>query len=81
MRPLSTEEVILYLEVLDLRERLIARLAIFEGMRPGEIFALRWRSVRDEIIRVEQRVYKRLLDMPKSGKTREEQCPMAQCFC
>src|SRR5262249_32944912 len=53
------------------RERLIARLAIFEGMRPGEIFALRWRSVRDEVIRVEQRVYKRLLDTPKNGKTRE----------
>jgi integrase len=28
-------------EVLDLREKLIARLAIIEGMRPGEILALR----------------------------------------
>jgi len=71
MRPLSTEEVIQYLEVFDLREKLIARLAIFEGMRPGEIFALRWKSVCDEIIRVEQRVYKRLLDTPKNGKARE----------
>jgi integrase len=71
MRPLSKEEVNQYLEVFDLRERLIARFAIFEGMRPGEIFALRWKSVRDEIIRVEQRVYKGLLDTPKNGKTRE----------
>jgi integrase len=71
MRPLSEEEVNQYLEVFDLRERLIARFAIFEGMRPGEIFALRWKSVRDEIIRVEQRVYKGLLDTPKNGKTRE----------
>jgi hypothetical protein len=61
----------IYLEVFDLREKLIARLAIFEGMRPGEIFALRWKLVRDEIIRVEQRVYERLLDSPKNGKTRE----------
>ena len=27
---------------------LIARLAIFEGMRPGEILALRWKSFADE---------------------------------
>jgi integrase len=71
MRPLTEEEVNQYLEVFDLREELIVRLAIFEGMRPGEILALRWKSVRDEMIRVEQRVYKRLFDTPKNGKTRE----------
>jgi hypothetical protein len=46
MRSLTEEEVNKYLEVFDLRERLIARLAIFEGMRPGEILALRWRVGR-----------------------------------
>jgi integrase len=71
MRPLTEEEVNQYLEAFGLREKLIARLAIFEGMRPGEILALRWTSVRDEIIRVEQRVYKRLFDTPKNGKVRE----------
>jgi hypothetical protein len=30
------------LEVLDLRERLIVKLAIIAGMRPGEIFGLTW---------------------------------------
>jgi len=35
------EEVLEYLEVFDLREELISRLAIYEGMRPGEILALR----------------------------------------
>src|ERR1035437_8062224 len=39
MRPLTEEEVNIYLEALDLREKLIARFAIFEGMRPGEILA------------------------------------------
>ena len=71
MRPLTEEEVREYLQVLDLREKLISRLAIFEGMRPGEILAIRWRAVSSDAIRVEQRVYKRVFDMPKNGKVRE----------
>jgi integrase len=71
MRPLTVEEVNTYLEVFDLREKLIARLAIFEGMRPGEILALRWKSVTGETITVAERVYKRVLNTPKNGKTRE----------
>ncbi|MFN3325857.1 MAG: tyrosine-type recombinase/integrase [Bryobacteraceae bacterium] len=71
MRPLTEEEVHTYLEAFGLREKLIARLAIFEGMRPGEILALRWKSVAGGIIRVEQRVYKRKFNTPKNGKTRE----------
>lgn len=71
MRPLTEEEVNTYLEIFDLREALIARLAIFEGMRPGEILALRWKSVAGETIRVTERVYKRVLNTPKNGKTRE----------
>jgi integrase len=71
LRPLTEEEVNTYLEVFDLREKLIARLAIFEGMRPGEILALRWKSVAGEIIRVQERVYKRVFNTPKNGKTRE----------
>jgi integrase len=60
-----------YLEAFDLREKLIARLAIIEGMRPGEILALRWKSVAGARILVEQRVYKRVLGTPKNGKARE----------
>lgn len=71
MRSLTRKEVATYLEALDLRERLIARLAIFEGLRPGEILALRWKSVADEILRVRERLYDRKLDTPKSGKPRE----------
>src|SRR5260370_35725020 len=71
MRPLTEAEVNRYLEVFDIREKLIARFAIFEGMRPGEILALRWKSVADEMIRVDQRVYRRVLDTPKNGKARE----------
>lgn len=71
MRPLTEEEVNSYLEVFDLREKLIARLAIFEGMRPGEILALRWRALAGDVLRVDERVYKRVLNTPKNGKKRE----------
>jgi len=71
MRPLTEEEVAKYLGVFDLREKLIARLAIFEGLRPGEILAFRWKALEGDIIRVDQRVYKRVLNTPKNGKTRE----------
>ena len=71
MRPLTEEEVMEYLEVFDLREELISRLAIYEGMRPGEILALRWKVVHLCAVSVEQRVYKRVFDTPKNGKIRE----------
>jgi len=71
MRPLTKEEVNQYLEVFDLREKLIARLAIFEGMRPGEILALRRKSIVGDTIQVAERVYKRVLNTPKNGKARE----------
>ena len=71
LRPLTEEEVNQYVEALDLREKLIARLTIFEGMRPGEILALRWRCFAGDIFRIEERVYKRVFDTPKNGKTRE----------
>ena len=71
LRPLTKEEVNNYLDIFNLREQLIVRLAIFEGMRPGEIFALRWKSIQGDAIRIEQRVYKRVFDTPKNGKVRE----------
>lgn len=71
MRPLTEEEVREYLNTFDIREELISRLAIFEGMRPGEILALRWKNVSDHAICVERRVYKRVFDTPKNGKTRD----------
>jgi integrase len=38
-RVMSPEEIRLALGVLDTRERLIFRMAVFDGMRPGEILA------------------------------------------
>ncbi len=56
------------LSVLDGRERLIFRLAVFEGLRPGEILALRLVSVFEDHLAVVQRVYKGKLDTPKGRK-------------
>jgi len=69
-RVLTVEQIRIALEVLELRERLIFRLAVFEGMRPGEILALQLRHLRDTSISVEQRVYKGKLDTPKGRKGR-----------
>jgi len=71
VRSLTEEEVIQYLDALDLRERLICRLAIFEGLRPGEILALRWGAFDGQAMRIRERVYEGKLDTPKSGKARE----------
>lgn len=71
LRPLSEEEVNQYLGAFSLREKLIVRLAIFEGMRPGEILALRWKGITGDVILIEERVYKRVFNTPKNGKIRE----------
>jgi integrase len=71
IRALSEEEVNQLLDALEPRERLIARLAIFEGLRPGEILALRWGSFDGEAMRIRERVYEGKIDTPKSGKPRE----------
>lgn len=46
------------LAVLDLRERLFCRLAIYAGIRPGEIIALRWTDIDAGMARVDDRFYK-----------------------
>jgi integrase len=72
MRSLTEDEVIQYLGALDLQEHLMARLAVYEGLRPGEILALRWGSFEEEgAINIQQRVYGGRFDTPKNGKTRE----------
>ncbi|MGH9618199.1 MAG: tyrosine-type recombinase/integrase, partial [Bryobacteraceae bacterium] len=69
-RVLTPAQVRQALAVFDGRERLIFRLAIFEGLRPGEILALRLGCVFDDHLAVERRVYKGKLDTPKGRKGR-----------
>src|SRR5262249_47455388 len=67
----TIDEVVGYIDTLDLREQVIARLAVVEGMRPGEILALRWANINGRRIQVETRVYRGHVDVPQSRKPRE----------
>jgi integrase len=57
------------LQVLDLREQLIVRLALLSGMRPSEILALQWKHVHADHVEVVQRLYRGTLDRPKSERS------------
>ena len=68
-RVMSIKEVQAYFSVLELRERLIAKLAILAGMRPGEIFALRWGQLTATYADIRQRVYRGTIDSPKTNQS------------
>ena len=65
-RAMTIPEVGIALRALGIRERLIAELAILSGMRPGEIFALTWGRVAETYAEVRQRIYRGLVDTPKT---------------
>ena len=67
VRIMTIEEVRTLFGVLDVRERLIARLAVGSGMRPGEIFALKWRRLEAQYADIQQRIYRGDIDSPKSS--------------
>jgi integrase len=70
-RSMNKEEVEHYINALELRERVIAHLAIFSGMRPGEILALQRRHISGDckMLSVEQRLYRGDIDTPKTDKS------------
>ena len=70
-RVLSAAQIREALGALDVRERLIFRLGVFEGMRPSEILALQIVHVAEDSISIEQRVYKGNMDTPKGRKGRK----------
>jgi integrase len=66
---MTVDEVKLALTVLDLRERLIFKLAVFAGLRPGEIFALRRNRLTGNTADIQERIYRGKLDTPKTQKS------------
>jgi integrase len=66
---MTVDEVRRLLSVLDVRERLIARLASIAGMRPGEIFGLKWERMEADYADIRQRVYRGDVDSPKSVRS------------
>jgi integrase len=70
-RTMNKEEVEQYISVLETRERVIAHLAIFCGMRPGEILALQRRHIATDCksLRIDQRLYRGDIDTPKTNSS------------
>lgn len=60
------------MNALDLRERVIALLTLFVGLRPGEILALQRRHISGDYRKasIEQRLYGGDIDTSKTGSSR-----------
>jgi integrase len=71
-RIMNWEEVKKLLLLFELRERLIIKLGVLTGMRPGEIFGLKWKYLRGDHLQVRQRVYRGEVDAPKTGHSVRE---------
>lgn len=68
-RVMNMQEVQNCFGALDQRERLIAKLAVIAGMRPGEIFALTWGRLTATYADIRQRVYRGAIDTPKTDQS------------
>ena len=68
-RAMTIEDVRLCFSVLAIRERLIAKLAVLAGMRPGEIFGLKWPQLTATYADIRQRVYRNVIDTPKTDQS------------
>jgi integrase len=60
---------VLAVTVLELRERLIFKFAVFAGLRPGEIFALRRERLSEKTADIQERIYRGKLDTPKTQRS------------
>lgn len=66
---MAVDDIKSMFSVLQEREVLICKLAVLGGMRPGEIFALRWTGVGASFVEVNERVYEGVLDTPKTTQS------------
>ncbi len=69
-RHIRPEEIQLLLSELTkrslIRDRLILRTFIVTALRPGELFAVRWKDLEPGRIRIDEAVYRNKLDDPKT---------------
>lgn len=66
---MTREEVLKCFAALEQRERLIAKFAVLAGLRPGEIFGLKWGHLEETHAHVRQRVYRGEIDSPKTSNS------------
>jgi integrase len=69
-RVMSPEDIRLALGVLGTRDRLIFRMAVFDGMRPGEILAIRIGNISGDSVMIDQRAYKGTSTHRRAAKER-----------
>ena len=69
-RAMTWQEVRLLFSVLEARELAVCMLATIAGMRPGEIFALKWQHIRTDHVEIEQRLYRGKIDSPKTDQSK-----------
>lgn len=75
-RVLDLQQAIIILAALDLRERLIVKLAGICGMRPGEVVALQWHDIKERSLTVDRRLYRGKIGTPKThGSNRKVALP------
>jgi integrase len=65
-RVMTVEQIRTALGVLAMRERVIFKLAILGGMRPGEIFVLRRKGLAEAAAEITERIYRGKIDTPKT---------------
>src|SRR5215469_5882358 len=67
-RVMNRKEAQQHITALPLRERVIDHLALFAGMRPGEILALQRKHIKEDCseLTIEQRLYRGDIDDPKT---------------
>jgi DNA-binding winged helix-turn-helix (wHTH) protein/integrase len=70
---MSAEQVEIALDAVEEREKVILQLAVFAGMRPGELLAIQREQVSDDgsAIVVKHRVYRGKMASPKNGLIRK----------
>ena len=69
---MSAQQVELALGAVNFREKVILRLAVFAGMRPGELLAIQREHVKPDasVIEIRRRVYRGKFAAPKNGLVR-----------
>ncbi len=66
---MGLEEVQTCFSALEQRERLVAKFAVLAGLRPGEIFGLKWGHLSETHVNIRQRVYRGHIDSPKTSNS------------
>ncbi len=67
-RVMTPQQIRVALSVLGLRDRPIFRIAVFEGMPPGEILGIRLGKIASNALLIDKRIYRGKMDTPKGRK-------------